>query len=112
MKLFSSIKDNLSNAYQVIARDMQTGAYPIWRHPTEDFRNGSVLQVAEDDIALLMDNGKLVESFTGGRYTLTTSNYPFLDRFRSSFSGGENSYKYTVFFISKRPMTGLMWGTP
>ncbi len=112
MGLFSSIKDNLSNAYQVIARDTQTGAYPIWRHPTEDFRNGSVLQVAEDDVALLMDNSKLVESFTGGRYTLTTSNYPFLDRLRASFSGGENSYKYTVFFISKRHMPGLMWGTP
>ena len=111
MGLFSSIKDNLSNAYQVIARDAQTGAYPIWRHPIEDFRNGSVLQVAEDDVALLMDNSKLVESFTGGRYTLTTSNYPFLDRLRASFSGGENSYKYTVFFISKRPMPGLMWGT-
>lgn len=112
MGLFSSIKDNLHNAYQVIARETQTGAYPIWRHPTEDFRNGSVLQVAEDDVALLMDNSKLVESFTGGRYTLTTSNYPFLDRLRASFSGGENSYKYTVFFISKRPMPGLMWGTP
>lgn len=112
MGLFSSIKDNLSNAYQVIARDVQTGEYPIWRHPAEDFRNGSVLQVAEDDVALLMDNSKLVESFTGGRYTLTTSNYPFLDRLRSSFSGGDNSYKYTVFFISKRPMPGLMWGTP
>lgn len=111
MGLFSSIKDNLSHAYQVIARDAQTGAYPIWRHPSEDFRNGSVLQVAEDDVALLMDNGKLVESFTGGRYTLATSNYPFLDRLRASFSGGENSYKYTVFFISKRPMPGLMWGT-
>lgn len=112
MGLFSSIKENLSNAYQVIARETETGAYPIWRHPTEDFRNGSILQVAEDDVALLMDNSKLVESFTGGRYSLTTSNYPFLDRFRASFSGGENSYKYTVFFISKRPMSGLMWGTP
>lgn len=111
MGLFSSIKDNLHNAYQVIARDKQTGAYPIWRHPIEDFRNGSVLQVAEDDVALLMDNSKLVESFTGGRYTLMTSNYPFLDRLRASFSGGENSYNYTVFFISKRPMPGLMWGT-
>ena len=111
MGLFSSIKDNLHNAYQVIARETQTGAYPIWRHPIEDFRNGSVLQVAEDDVALLMDNSKLVESFTGGRYTLTTSNYPFLDKLRASFSGGENSYKYTVFFISKRPMPGLMWGT-
>jgi membrane protease subunit (stomatin/prohibitin family) len=58
-----------------------------------------------------MDNSKIVESFTGGRYSLSTSNYPFLDKFRASFSGGENSYKYTVFFISKRPMTNLMWGT-
>lgn len=112
MGLFSSIKDNFSQTYQVIAREAQTGIYPIWRHPSEDFRNGSVLQVAEDDVALLLDNGKLVEAFTGGRYTLTTSNYPFLDKLRASFSGGEGSYKYTVFFISKRPMPGLMWGTP
>lgn len=111
MGLFSSIKDELHNAYQVIAREQGTGAYPIWRHPTEDFRNGSILQVNEDDVALLLDNGKLVESFSGGRYTLTTSNYPFLDRLRASFSGGENSYKYTVFFINKKPMTNLRWGT-
>lgn len=111
MGLFSSIKDNLHNAYQVIAREQETGAYPIWRHPTEDFRNGSILQVNEDDVALILDNGKILESFTGGRYSLTTSNYPFLDRLRAAFSGGENSYKYTVFYISKRPMTNLMWGT-
>lgn len=111
MGLFSDVKNDWRNAYQIISRETQTGAYPIWRHPVEDFRNGSILQVAEDDVALLMDNSKLLESFTGGRYTLTTSNYPFLDRLRAIFSGGENSYKYTVFFISKRPMTGLMWGT-
>ena len=92
----------------MIARDAQTGAYPIWCHPLEDSRNGGVLQVAEDDVALLMDDSKLVEPFTGGRYTLTTSNYPFLDRLRASFSGGENSYKWTVLLAVFDKATGLV----
>lgn len=111
MGLFSSIKDNLSNAYQVIARENDTGEYPIWRYRIEDFRNGSILIVKEDDVALFLDNGKVIESFTGDRYTLTTNNYPFLDDMRAWFSGGEKSYRYAVLFVSKRPLRNLMWGT-
>ena len=113
MGLFSSIKDNLHNAYQVIAREDGTEEFVIWRHPTKDFRNGSQLIVGEGDMALFYDShGGIVASFTKGEYSLTTSNYPFVDKWRAAFSGGVNAYQYSIFFIKAREITNLKWGTP
>ena len=111
MGLFSSIKENLSNAISVIERDPGTEDYPIWCHPSQDFRNGSRLIVGPEDVALLYDNGNISEPFSGGNYELSTSNYPFIDSLRAAFSGGEKCYKYRVFFINTKEMTNLKWGT-
>ncbi len=111
MGLFSSIKENLSRTYSVIARADDTGDLPIWRHPDEEFRTGSILDVGEDDTALFYASGKIVGTFTGGRYSLETANYPFLDDLRAAFSGGEKSYKCRVIFINSKRMSNLRWGT-
>ena len=111
MGLFSSVKDNLSNAISVIERYPGTEDYPIWCHPSEDFRNGSRLIVGSDDTALLYDNGNIVATFSGGNYELSTNNYPFIDKLRAAFSGGEKCYKYRVFFIDAKEITNLLWGT-
>lgn len=113
MGLFSSIKDELHNAYQVIAREEGTEEFLIWRHPTQDFRNGSQLIVGEGDVALFYEGeGGIVAAFTKGKHSLITSNYPFVDKWRAAFSGGVNAYQYSIFFIKAREITNLKWGTP
>lgn len=111
MGIFSNIKDNLHNAYQVIARQDGTEEYIIWRHPTKDFRNGSLLIVGAGDVALFYDNGNIVASYSECKTELTTNNFPFIDQWRAAFSGGENAYQYSIFFIKTREITNLTWGT-
>ena len=96
--------------YSVIKND-GPGGLLFWKHEKEDFRTGSQLIVAENEEALFVKEGVIVQTFSGGRFTLNTSNYPFIDRLRSFFSGGENAFHCKVFFVNKADAIDLKWGT-
>lgn len=96
--------------YSVIKNDGPAGAL-FWKHEKEDFRTGSQLIVAENEEALFVRDGVVVETFSGGKYTLKTNNYPFIDRLRKMFSGGVNAFHCKVFFVNKADALDLKWGT-
>lgn len=96
--------------YSVIKNDGPAGLL-YWHFQGENFRTGSQLVVAENEEALFVREGVVVETFSGGRFTLTTNNYPFIDRIRAFFSGGENAFTCNVCFVNKADALELKWGT-
>ena len=96
--------------YSVIKNDGPAEAL-FWKHPKEDFRTGSQLIVKENEEALFAKGGIIYEVFSGGTYSLTTDNYPFIDDIRSMFSGGVNAFSCEVCFVNKTDKLDLKWGT-
>ncbi|WP_400206916.1 SPFH domain-containing protein [Methanomethylophilus alvi] len=83
----------------------------VWKVPYEDFNTHSKLIVGENEEALFIKNGEILESFTGGEYTLDTNNYPFLSRIRNALSGGISVYNCKVVYIMKAHNLDNRWGT-
>ena len=50
----------------------------VWKHPIEDFNLGSQLIVHESQEAIFFRDGKALDCFGAGRYTLTTEKLPLL----------------------------------
>lgn len=96
--------------YSVIKNDGPSGLL-FWRFSGEDFRSGSQLIVAENEEALFVKDGVIVESFSGGKFDLRTNNYPFLDGIRAFFSGGVSAFNCKIYFISRAHALELNWGT-
>ena len=85
MELYSVIKNNAP------------GDLLVSKFEGEDFNNASQLIVTESEEALFMKDGVIVQSFSGGRFTLDTKNYPFISALRKARStvGSISSIKYT-----------------
>ena len=50
----------------------------VWKFPGEDFNTLSQLIVSESQEALFFKDGKALDLFTAGRYTLHTQNIPLI----------------------------------
>lgn len=96
--------------YSVIKNDGPEDVL-CWKFLAEDFNENSQLIVAESEEALFFKNGIIEQIFNGGKYTLSTNNYPFLSRLRTMFSGGESAYNCKIYFVSKAHKLELLWGT-
>ncbi|MBS4223177.1 SPFH domain-containing protein [Lederbergia citrea] len=96
--------------YSVIKND-GPGDVLVWKFLGEDFNNGSQLIVAESEEALFYKDGVIEQVFDGGKYTLKTSNYPFISRFRNMFSGNTSAFHCKVYFVNKAHKLELYWGT-
>lgn len=97
--------------YSVIKNDAPADVL-FWKFAGEDFRTGTQLIVAENEEALFLKDGVIYQTFSGGKFTLTTNNYPFIDKVRSFFSGGVNSFNCKVYFVNKADQLAVKWGTP
>jgi len=73
---------------------------------------GSQLTVRESQAAVLFRDGKALDVFGPGRYTLETANLPLLDRLINIPFGGETPFQAEVYFVNMRTFTNLKWGTP
>lgn len=96
--------------YSVIKND-GPGNTLIWQCMEEDFNNNSQLIVAENEEALFMKDGIVVQTFPGGKYTLNTANYPFIGSIRKKIAGGTSPFSCKVYFVSKSHALELYWGT-
>lgn len=99
MELFSVIKNDSPNNELV------------WKCMNEDFNTNSQLIVMESEEALFVKDGVIVESFTGGKYSLNTDNYPFIKKIRTTITGGVNAFNCKVYFVNKVHKLELLWGT-
>lgn len=72
---------------------------------------GGQLIVRENQWAVFFRDGKAYGVLDAGRHTLTTANVPFLADFIGKHITDGSPFKAEVYFVSKRPIRDLKWGT-
>jgi membrane protease subunit (stomatin/prohibitin family) len=77
-----------------------------------EFRLGSQLIVREHQTALFYRNGRVLDAFGPGRYTLETDNLPLLSGLLSLPFGSGGPFRTEVYFVSRQRFLDLRWGTP
>lgn len=83
----------------------------VWKHPIEDFNLGSQLIVHESQEAIFFRDGKALDLFGAGRYTLTTQNIPILENLYKLPSNTGEVFHSEVYFINLTTQMGIKWGT-
>lgn len=76
-----------------------------------DFALGSQLIVRESQQAVFYRDGKALDVFGPGRYTLETKNIPLLSGLIRLPFGGRTPFTAEVYFVSMREHTDLKWGS-
>lgn len=94
-----------------VIKNSSSGNELLWLNPEEDFNTNSTLIVAESEEALFFKDGIIEQVFEGGKYTLSTNNYPFISRIATAFSGGISTFNCKVYFVRKAHSQEILWGT-
>lgn len=83
----------------------------IHKYPSHEITLGSVLTVNDSQEACFFRNGTLYDSFRGGRYVLSSTNLPLLNKIINLPSGGETTFHAEVWFVDKTDRRNQYWGT-
>lgn len=83
----------------------------VWKYPAEDFRMGTQLIVHESQEAVFYKDGRALDVFGAGRYTLETRQLPILDQFTKSPSDAERTIHSEIYYINMATQMGIKWGT-
>ena len=83
----------------------------VWKHPVEDFNLGSQLIVHESQEAIFFKDGRALDLFGSGRYTLATQNLPLLEELYKLPTNVDEVFHSEVYFISLATQMGVKWGT-
>lgn len=83
----------------------------VWKHPIEDFNIGSQLIVHESQEAIFFRDGKALDLFGAGRYTLSTQNIPLLENLYKLPTNTDEVFHSEVYFINLTTQMGIKWGT-
>lgn len=83
----------------------------VWKHPVEDFKLGTQLIVHESQEAIFFKDGRALDSFGAGRYTLETQRLPLLDQFFKLPSDPEKTFHSEIYYINTATQMGIKWGT-
>jgi membrane protease subunit (stomatin/prohibitin family) len=103
MAIFDVIEHPDSRSDEIVYREPQQGS--------GEFKFGSQLIVREGQSAVFFRDGKALDVFGPGRYTLTTNNLPLLTGLMGLPFGGRTPFTAEVYFVSMREFTDLKWGT-
>ncbi len=83
----------------------------VYKHKTEDFNTGSQLIVHESQEAIFFRDGKAMDRFGAGKYTLDTESLPMMKRFFKMVTGGPSQFHAEIYFINLSTIMGVKWGT-
>lgn len=83
----------------------------VWKHPIEDFNLGSQLVVHELQEAIFFRDGKALDLFGAGRYTLATQNIPLLENLYKLPTNTTEVFHSEVYFVNLTTQMGIKWGT-
>lgn len=86
----------------------------VFREPQDgsgQFKFGSQLIVREGQAVIFYRDGKALDVFGPGRYTLSTNNLPLLSGLMGLPFGGRTPFTAEVYFVSTREFPDLRWGT-
>src|ERR1044071_163378 len=84
-----------------------------WRFADQDkeIKRGAQLIVRESQTAQFVYLGQFGDTFSPGKYSLTTDNIPILTTLKSWKYGFESPFKADVYYVVTRVFTGNKWGT-
>lgn len=82
-----------------------------WKFPSEALGTWTQLIVNESQEAILFKEGKVLDVFKSGRYTLDTPNIPILSAFMRIPFGGKSPFAAEVWFVNKVNSLDIKWGT-
>jgi membrane protease subunit (stomatin/prohibitin family) len=103
MAIIDVIQHPNERSDELVYREPQAGA--------GEFTLGSQLIVREGQSAVFFRDGKALDVFGPGRYTLNTANLPILSGIMGLAFGGKSPFTAEVYFVSMREFTDLKWGT-
>ena len=83
----------------------------VFKYPKTNFNTGSQLVVEESQEALFFSEGKALDLFGAGKYTLSTNNIPLLRNLLNLLTGGKTPFTCQVYFIDISEKKSK-WGTP
>lgn len=83
----------------------------IYRYPNTEFNTMSQLVVHESQEAVFFKNGRMLDVFRPGKYTLHTKNIPLLNKVINLPFGGESPFQCEVYFVNKAIALNYKWGT-
>lgn len=83
----------------------------VYKHHTEVFNSGSQLIVHESQEAVFFRDGKAMDRFGAGKYTLDTESLPLMKSFFRKIAGGPSQFHSEVYFINLATIMGIKWGT-
>ncbi len=101
-------------ALEIIEWFDATGQEMVSRIPRDGsgtFKLGAQLIVRESQYALFFRDGRALDTFGPGRYTLSTLNLPLLTKLISLPFGFESPFKAEVIFVNAKAFINLKWGT-
>ena len=109
-----SLLDKIKGEFIDIVEHLEDGGDTlVWRFPRyqNEIKNGARLVVREGQIAVLVNEGQLADTFHPGTYSLTTQNLPILSTLKGWKFGFDSPFKAEVYFVSSRRFTDQKWGT-
>ncbi len=83
----------------------------VWKFPGEDFNTLSQLVVHESQEAIFFKDGKALDIFNAGKYTLHSQNIPLIRRLVNLPFNGESPFHCEVYFINKVVSMDISWET-
>lgn len=83
----------------------------VYKHESQDFNTGSQLIVHESQEAVFFRDGKAMDRFGSGKYTLDTESLPLMKGFFKAIAGGPSQFHAEVYFINLATIMGVKWGT-
>ena len=103
MAIIDVIQHPNERSDEIVFREPQQGA--------GEFTFGSQLIVREAQNAVFFRDGKALDVFGPGRYTLSTNNLPLLSGLTGLVFGGHSPFTAEVYFVSMREFPDMKWGT-
>ena len=84
-----------------------------FRYPDQDkeIKNGAQLIVRESQTAQFVYLGQFGDTYTPGKYSLTTDNIPILSTLKGWKYGLHSPFKADLYYVNTRLFTGNKWGT-
>ena len=84
----------------------------VWKHPIEDFNMGTQLIVHESQEAIFFKDGRALDLFGAGRYTLETGQMPILEKMYQLPADTERTFHSEIYYVNLVTQMALKWGTP